>query len=453
MPHSLEGESFRIEIVGTPVHESTRNKIRANKTTSKAGVSGFWQEIYCKLIEHFSGDEDCEILVDIKTRKMVALLEEVAKTMLERYKEKYPQLSEQDPFYYYINGKVDSKMLVNVAECYLQRVALLKCIFPEMPIRKHTHEADGRMALRKTLFQVLERRGVINHILEQLSANKRLWNAVFGELAHPPSSYNEENKRQRVEDEGPKPTSSTTVDQTFNITKEIWDCRDEMNIIKPRAAVSAIQRAFGKKSCKYIIDLLPCLNAMSTEFSLVLAVGHVFEENTSTTIAWEAIAPHAPITAIRRESGRGRGKGSGGGKPMAPALLVVGSDSMQAHHFLSRWSQESAPDRSLDGEVDRLEKLADPPRNVRVEEMSASRQEDEPEEVHTQAMELVGNGAIEPTTAEQRKRNRARSKYECPPALARLVEFGYISPNYSWAPQGTQWATIGSRFVLRAKGG
>ena len=120
---------------------------------------------------------------------------------------------------------------------------------------------------------------------------------------------------------------------------------------------------------------------------------------------------------------------------------------------LSRWSHESAPDRSLDGEVDRLEKLADPPRNVRVEEMSASRQEDEPEEVHTQAMELVGNGAIEPTTAEQRKRNRARSKYECPPALARLVEFGYISPNYSWAPQGTQWATIGSRFVLRTKGG
>ena len=64
---------------------------------------------------------------------MVALLEEISKTMLEKYKTSFPEFAEKDPFYFYMNGKIDSKLLINIVECYLQRTALLKCIFPEYP--------------------------------------------------------------------------------------------------------------------------------------------------------------------------------------------------------------------------------------------------------------------------------------------------------------------------------
>ena len=101
----MEGESFRIEIVGTPVHESTRSKLRANKTTSKDGVRGFGQSIYCRLIESFAAAEGANIAIDIKSRSMMALLEEISKTMLEKYKTSFPEFAEKDPFYFYMNGK------------------------------------------------------------------------------------------------------------------------------------------------------------------------------------------------------------------------------------------------------------------------------------------------------------------------------------------------------------
>ena len=36
LPHTLEGESFRVDVVGTPLHNSLSNDHRPNKTISKA---------------------------------------------------------------------------------------------------------------------------------------------------------------------------------------------------------------------------------------------------------------------------------------------------------------------------------------------------------------------------------------------------------------------------------
>jgi len=456
LPHSLEGESFRIEIVGTPVHESTSNKIRANKTTSKDGIRGFWQAIYCKLIEHFSGQENFEIVLDMKTRSMIALLEEVSKSMLQTYKNKFPTRAEQDPFYYFMNGKVDSKMIINVAECFLQRVALLKCIFPSMPIRMTTHEIDGRMAIRKTLFQVMERRGMINHVLEQLYANKRLWNSVFNELAIPPCRYVDDAlaKRARVNTETPDaPTLECQArSREITIAKTLWDSRDTNNIIVPRISLTAMHRSFGQKACRYMIDLIPFFSTMSVKFHLVMATGRASDDADSPCIVWDYIEPGQTITATRRNTATGKGKGSGGGKPMVPYLFVRGSGTVEVQEFLepfTRIAQDSTEDDDVPQQMAPSQPLT---REARIEQMDMS-QPDEPEHIHAQAMQLVREHQIEPTTAEQRARNRPKSAFECPPNLMPLLQYGYVSPNYGWAPQGTQWVSTRGVFRLVPRGG
>ena len=71
LPHSLEGESFRVDIYGTPVSASTENTKRSNKTVSKFGVSGLWIDVFKYVVEHIFPHDEAELNCDMKTRKII----------------------------------------------------------------------------------------------------------------------------------------------------------------------------------------------------------------------------------------------------------------------------------------------------------------------------------------------------------------------------------------------
>ena len=77
------------------------------------------------------------------------------------------------------------------------------------------------------------------------------------------------------------------------------------------------------------------------------------------------------------------------------------------------------------------------------------------ESVHQFAMKLWGKRVIQATTRDQRLRNIPRSAYTIDPQFAELLQHGYISPNYSWAPAGYKWgkAGTGKGFALKRMGG
>ena len=79
-----------------------------------------------------------------------------------------------------------------------------------------------------------------------------------------------------------------------------------------------------------------------------------------------------------------------------------------------------------------------------------------PAEVHALAVALHDAGVIGATNVEQRRRNRPKSTFSAPKAYMKLLEYGYVSPNYSWAPQGHKWgkpSSGGAVFALKPKGG
>ena len=106
------------------------NDNRSNKTVSKKGVAGFWSAVYATAVKSILPLSEGALKLDPETRKMIELLEGRSKSALRQYKEQHGEVAEADPFYYYLKGKLDGEMVNLVAECFLQRVLLLKLIFP-----------------------------------------------------------------------------------------------------------------------------------------------------------------------------------------------------------------------------------------------------------------------------------------------------------------------------------
>ena len=78
-----------------------------------------------------------------------------------------------------------------------------------------------------------------------------------------------------------------------------------------------------------------------------------------------------------------------------------------------------------------------------------------PPGVRKRCQELVQDGLIKPTTAEQRRRNRriAGTEYRVPPMLLEALEHSYIAPMLP-PPEGMQWKRFGAdRWFLGLRGG
>ena len=209
----------------------------------KDGISGFWGKVYSTLIHHILPEKDRTLEIDNKTRAMLELLEERSKTMLLRYNQTYPGQAEQDPFYYYLNGKLDGKFMTEVLSSFLQRVVLYKLIFPTYPIRWTTHEIDGRTAVRRIIFNMLERRGIVNHCLSQLYANKRQWSSVFGGTVMPMCIQCDETKNKKLKS-SPELSQSSTDNQDSIMRKKvlriIYEARSMDDTITPHTAKQAL---------------------------------------------------------------------------------------------------------------------------------------------------------------------------------------------------------------------
>ena len=76
-----------------------------------------------------------------------------------------------------------------------------------------------------------------------------------------------------------------------------------------------------------------------------------------------------------------------------------------------------------------------------------------PEEVFDLAQKLLKDGVIVATPQQTRCRNRMASKVSVPACFAELVRFGFISPNYAWAPKGFIWRKRTGEWVLQSRGG
>lgn len=180
-PHTFEGESFRVEIVSTPLERSLRNDHRPNKTLDKSGTSGVFRALFATTISHIPGSDQKVLELDEKTSAMIVIVEKNAKQAALNYTRRAPQGAAADPFVCYLNGKLDGKIVTNVALSWLERQALLKWTNPAYEIEWVTTAMDGRIGIRRTLFQAAERRGVVNHVVQNLFRNKRMWNAAFAE--------------------------------------------------------------------------------------------------------------------------------------------------------------------------------------------------------------------------------------------------------------------------------
>ena len=76
-----------------------------------------------------------------------------------------------------------------------------------------------------------------------------------------------------------------------------------------------------------------------------------------------------------------------------------------------------------------------------------------PEAVHQKAVTMVAQGLLHATSPEARARNHMASAVSCPPEIAELVRWGYISPNYNWAPLGLVWKRTGKNWKLGRREG
>jgi hypothetical protein len=433
-PHSLEGESFRVEFVGTPAHKSTENDNRSNKTVSKKGVAGFWSAVYATAVKSILPLSEGALKLDPKTRKMIELLEGRSKSALRQYKEQHGEIAEADPFYYYLNGKLDGKMMNLVAECFLQRVLLLKLIFPQFPVQMVTHEIDGRTAMRRCLFQILERRGMVNHVLQSLHANKRLWSTVFGEMTVPlcVSEASASSRRPAA-----APTAEETEQDRLNkILAALFESRDPCNVLYPQHAQTMLNRQLGAKTCPTLITLMQYYKLLSETYRVVTAVGAASRDGLEVT--WRSIALGEEIKEVRRSAATGgKGKGGGGGRAMVPIIRLLEAHSLISEAFLSEVTGAVVAEPQDFGEGAMLASRAD-----LLVTMEGDRHGAVAEEVHAYAVLLATRNKIEPTSQAQRQRSLPRLPVTTPEAYAPLAASGYISPLYGWSPEGHVWVTI-----------
>ena len=71
-------------------------------------------------------------------------------------------------------------------------------------------------------------------------------------------------------------------------------------------------------------------------------------------------------------------------------------------------------------------------------------------------MTMEHSGHIHSTTLAQRAKSRPRDgviAYEGPADLSELLKYGYISPDYNWAPTGMRFQTGRGIFKLIPHGG
>ena len=75
-----------------------------------------------------------------------------------------------------------------------------------------------------------------------------------------------------------------------------------------------------------------------------------------------------------------------------------------------------------------------------------------PMAVHQRAEQLAQACVIQTTTEVQRRGNHCKSNVRSNEEMASLLAFGYVNPNYGWAPKNMKWCRKGNGWALVPQG-
>ena len=334
LPHTLEGESFRVEVLTSPLEDSTGNDHRPNKTVKRDASLGLLAQLHATIAGHILPNMQT-VVVDERTSGVLCLVELVAKKSAQRYLAE-KKTNENDPYVHYVNGKLDGVFLTALAECWLLREAYMKFIFPEYVIRYRTHPIDGRMALNRTLFLCSERRGVVTHTLNTLYMNKSLWTKYHGASVLPPG-MEASKKRSREEDVESEEHDQENV-TVMMILGRMYAARMD-NILAPSQALSVVQNYWGKENYRTVSALIPLYCKMSESYHIIFRLGY---GSNVRDAHWLDIEPGSAIVSQNMRSALGKGskggrgrnsRGGSGGRPSTPFLEFYPSGSASVSIF------------------------------------------------------------------------------------------------------------------------
>jgi hypothetical protein len=300
---------------------------------------GLFRLFYALAVTHVLTKEEPVLKLDEKSSNMIAVVENAAKEAALAYTVRLQRESATDPMTYYLNGKLDGKIVTNITESWLERQLLLKSLFPEYEIQWSTHAIDGRIGIWKALFQAAERRGVINHVLNNLFLSKGLWSRTHGQDALPPRmSYVKKGRSSTQElaeeDLGDAPPDALALEKS--LLQEVYLSNEE-GVVRPEVTLPKVQRKGGKANYKYASSLIPLFSKLSTEYSLVSGVGYAANKDNPDELAWTEFSVGSEIVPVnfRTLAAVGRkGKGRSGGRKSTPCLKVLPREDPRVVDFL-----------------------------------------------------------------------------------------------------------------------
>ena len=183
LPFTVHGESYRIDPVLSPIADKIdEGRRRANKTVDKRGALRYCQELVLVQIHKALPAETPVLVLDAKTKNLVALAEEGSHAACRELVQIYggEDQASKHPMFSFLFGKHDGKLVPCVGEVWLARQDVMAWLNPRYKFRWVTHELDGRMAIKKNALLDVDRVAVLCDVERTLRDDLALYRKMRG---------------------------------------------------------------------------------------------------------------------------------------------------------------------------------------------------------------------------------------------------------------------------------